>query len=762
MNQIENTINQISSWHQSFLSAYPDINKIAAASLGTIDQLKNFLFQADEGIDEEIEFFQRQKVKFEYAEEAKQLAILYRDITFQLFKASFINKGIVQESRIQFFSISESALDSNVGQLKDIQETNTSDIKQIKKWKHYLSPITKIVEQLDELSAQIRTTLKANAELENLSRDITFYEIAINQVLEKHIEFTRELKSKISNLTNKIHEETVDEDFSVFLKSTVKQLNEFLTTNKIPDLYYSREFKIKVPIKLLESRIEVKEMDFKRQINFWLDGHVMPKLISGHQLSNQIFQKSLLTLSSIEGQIHPDYLASKVNDVADWKRINETLQNLLEYLKNQLAKLKVEEDELLIYVKNNLSLKNIFREDKFFLYEPNQLVFKEYGDSTRNFILNKPIERVKAWYSQLSNNYLFFDNKSTNRKATFDFINNTLVGNELGESSNAFFLKGYLSDSFIIKRVEVNNRINDSIKLWKNGYQGSTLIYGDYLSGRSTMLGAIANAHLGTVIKLVPYTAVSYQNNKFDTTGSITNALESIHRLMREDDRLIVLIDDLELWRDKSQTAFANIQMLQKAIQDFGRKMYFIIATNHWYKDYLDTYFMFSDLFAEVINISKMEKDLLVSAVLKRHLATTEERAVDKKEYEFQEQEWKDRIQKISNFRDFNIGACLQEWYLQTNKNKDQIDILLPPLSFSKLVDKYQIILLYILKFNQISEQEINLELGATNVRSLKEDIRQLMGKKIIERDVKGRLKLNEQIVYHVEKSLNKILYLTN
>jgi hypothetical protein len=108
----------------------------------------------------------------------------------------------------------------------------------------------------------------------------------------------------------------------------------------------------------------------------------------------------------------------------------------------------------------------------------------------------------------------------------------------------------------------------------------------------------------------------------------------------------------------------------------------------------------------------------------------------------------------ISRLNRNNIGASLLDWerYLEGQEIHRNI-----PLSFSEIVNQHQMVLRIILAHRRIKESYLRTDLTASDNNFITEEIRKLLGYKILIRKKHGYLQINPFIIFDVEQSLSKI-----
>ena len=96
---------------------------------------------------------------------------------------------------------------------------------------------------------------------------------------------------------------------------------------------------------------------------------------------------------------------------------------------------------------------------------------------------------------------------------------------------------------------------------WNQGLNKSVLVSGDRLSGRSTFLDYSAKKLFGKdIVTLKPNSDATIDGRKFKTSNDLKEALQYVKNNNIKSTRPIILVDDLELWRDTKHSLLYNIR----------------------------------------------------------------------------------------------------------------------------------------------------------------------------------------------------------
>ncbi|MDD4575680.1 MAG: hypothetical protein PHI36_04550, partial [Bacteroidales bacterium] len=186
-----------------------------------------------------------------------------------------------------------------------------------------------------------------------------------------------------------------------------------------------------------------------------------------------------------------------------------------------------------------------------------------------------------------------------------------------------FTSKSVINDDFWVPMEEDLTAIKKAIKWHKNGHGGGILIIGEHGSGKTTLI-KYATDHFfkknhvitinapmgGSVMHEDWLRELRIASRKNGTQNEIFDSLPSDS---------IVVINDLELWWERSNSGYAIVEELMQLIKVYGKKVLFIINSNiHSYKQ-INRVFSMEDNFLHVLKCSTFNSKQLRKLILNRH-----------------------------------------------------------------------------------------------------------------------------------------------
>jgi|GEM_PF-3785253 len=207
-----------------------------------------------------------------------------------------------------------------------------------------------------------------------------------------------------------------------------------------------------------------------------------------------------------------------------------------------------------------------------------------------------------------------------------------------------------------------------------NGYSGSLLITGERLSGKSFLVNYLAS-HLIKSGKIILIEAPNSGeiNLKFllkriqEKTG-VNGDFKKIFTAIEPGS--IIIIDDLELWWEKSENGSLLIKQIVNFINEYCHEIFFIVSVNtHSFKP-MNSIIDIQNLFLDIIYCKPFNAKSLQNIVLARHritslkfkLASGQKIGGKKDEALFLPKNYAQLFSKYFNFSHGNIGVCLHSW----------------------------------------------------------------------------------------------------
>ena len=741
------------------------LTELYESSLQLLGQFMDFLQSLKQSQEDPVEQYKLAYHTNKTIFDLKHYAILIRDIYFNCFKTNqlkkdhFITEQAAKRQLDEMLSLVSQASVAMEKRFDYIDKLDSIDNRLASRWSHHNSPLNEISKQIEELISHVGFIKKAHEDLDQVRADIGAYVSWKDKVFHDFEQSLKLVKNRLNSIGMQISEisEEKMEELKPLINTLSKYYNELDSENNkypIEEYRFESELQCKVPVNTQEASLIFKDLPFSQQINRWEESEIYPLILSVQERLISIYDRSLSGLFNARNRIQ--LLAGETDEIMDFQ--SESLKQYIDRIKENIDEaeqtLANARKEAQSKISNELPVSNIFSLTKLYLRFQSSVSLQKYG--------KRRIEKLKeSWLSNVWDRAVQFFTKGLhvnpvlNDQEKFNevirFVDQKSYTDMDRLSQSLFFGKGHMGKTFMMQRERYDQLLRESVQRWQEGYRGSMLVYGRRLSGRSSVAEFTGFSDLfKRVIHLYPNKDVHYKGRIIEGSYNLGAILQDLdyHSIS---DHLCVVIDDLELWRDRNFSFYHNVKALVRAINKSGRRIFFIVTCGHTAKMKLDQYFKFTDQFMISYCTDRMDRHEIREAIMIRYGAS------QSGENQISNSELTKRINKIIQNNHQNIGVCLMEWYrlfYQDDEHKKSEDKI-SDYSFNRLIEEYRYLLTHFLGVKLTSELEIKEAVGVENFREVYRRMQLLLGCKILERLPSTRqLRINEHIVDEIENVL--------
>lgn len=705
-------------------------------------------------------------VNYVLSEDFKTVLILHRDVFLELNKVSIYK----QENRLNDHQISEhfeqskSVLESKLVDFKALltpKKSQEADSKKTSKkiteiitlqknpWEVYKSQYETIVSQLKNIDNQKVVVFIAIATFNELK------EVVTNLTNEHEV-----LVDKISTNVNLISEKaTENKDYSVLLSYIEDQLTQqSITENKqytfsdAVNNYINQLQKIEIPIDTLNGLLKIREIDLKKSTQKWFDYEILPKYMDLIGFETNLINKYNLNLLNLKNNLQHS------KDLQENTTFN-TILTTLSYLEKDINEIK-EKSEIISnslkeHIKNELLISNFIAGKPFLEVTLNSSLNAESNSVLKN--IKNTIQKGASYFNSQYKKSVQYESLS-NVELSAQCILNRMLQDENTHYDSLFLNKKFIGDLFLVPRRDQENKLKLILDHWKQGFNKSVLVSGDRLSGRSSFLEYSANKFFrNNIVTLTPNCDAIIDGRKFKTTNDLKEALNYVKNHNIKSTKPIILIDDLELWRDDKHSLLSNIRALMNFIETESDNAFVMASTTKMMLHHLDNRLNFSNTFSHVINVSEANENEIANAILLRHGAAHRDIVSENLEV-ISNNKLRALALKLSKQHEYNFGNTLQNWtyntYVQENQTVLYKDSNYEFLDF--FTSEEIIVLKQALIFKYISEFGIKNVTTTSFESDFKSALRRLMNVKILVRHINGYLYINPVVVNDITKIITQ------
>jgi len=186
-----------------------------------------------------------------------------------------------------------------------------------------------------------------------------------------------------------------------------------------------------------------------------------------------------------------------------------------------------------------------------------------------------------------------------------------------------FSSKSLINDDFWIPMEEETSIIKTAIKRHKDGYGGAVMITGVHGSGKSTLSRYVCRHYFKKDrifnIKSPKSGSVSievWHNELRETIGGNNDIYEMFSNLPVDS---VVVINDLELWWERSVNGLSVIEDIVNLIKLYGKKILFIINSNTFSFNQINKVLPIESIFLSIVECKPFDSLKLQQLILSRH-----------------------------------------------------------------------------------------------------------------------------------------------
>ena len=708
-------------------------------------------------------------------EEVKNISILHQNVLLELQKTEVISKeDDLEISKIEkHYLASKNVLQASLLEFsqgldtmsKKLEREKNAERKTIKKLQLHNSPWTVYKNQFETLQQQILSINSSKKQLLNAIENFNSLKEVVSDVHKKnsllyknleeittYLHKSFETKTEIHELLpyiddRLIHLDTLgnnQQDFAADLHEEIGKLNSC-------NVYVAAE----------DGILQRREVSFSKTVQKWFDYKILPDFMDLIAQEDSVKAKMRVTLINLKNSIQH---AKTNKSVHELDIFTTAVENLTETLQNYRKTGEALSDKINRKVSHELQVLKIYNAEAFLEVPINTTISSTLNLRTNSLYkaLTRKGQQIDSFFSKKYEQSQYLESFSE-IEVTTKCIAQRMLKEENEHYDILFLNKNFIGDLFLVPRELEERKIEESIKQWTAGFNKAVLVYGDRLSGRSTFLESIARHYFKkNVVTLKPNGIATIDGRKFATTYDLKEALDYIRNNNTKSTKPVILIDDIELWRDDEHNLLSNVRALLSFIGTASNDSFVMVATTGVMKDHLDHRLGFSNVFSTLVDVSEMEADEIFQALILRHGAA-HRNLVTRNGEEVSIKKIEKAAARLSKKYRYNVGDVLQSWTYNTFVQEGE-DVLYDPVEneFLDFFTKEEcIILKQALLFKTISEFGLKRVTASGFDPRYKAAIRRLINTKVLLRGINGNLYINPVTLHDITSILTKKMYLT-
>lgn len=688
-------------------------------------------------------------------ERFKNLSLLIRDTLLQLCIAqqNLAEKQITNEKANEHFEACQSLL---IEALQSICKEMTGEIKVLKSkegalerkfesilhlknpWIIYKEQYTRILKQVDQIlgandfvKETIMTFTLIRSNLERMGFDIKKQNMVF---LQK----TQECQMLFENLEAN---DKIDEALN-WLEAVLEELVKFEGKQehqvRVLEGWLESLKSYTIPVGSADGVLLTKQIDFKKTTTKWLDYFILPDIIELWEDQETIISRVKHVITQVRGSLT---IAKKSDTPPNFNSDRNVIQLLL----NGITENSRRATDLLIHIDETIQSKFFvitIYEDAEFLKVPLQTSFA--GFRSKNDSIGQWFRKnFDSLLRRIDKKYKETREKTQHQELemALQVIENRSHPDHPDHYHALFLTKNFVGDLFLVPRLEIEKQLEDIVAQWKSGKSRSILLAGAPLCGKSTMAEHLAKVDFPKqTILLSPNTDLIVEGRKYRTTYNLKEALDFVKRALHNLSPL-VLIDDVQLWRNKENSLLSNVKSLMEFLSTHGSRTLVLATIPDILVKHLDSRMTFSSSFTNYFDLNTSSVEQIYRAIMLRHGASHKV-LYQGEDHALTDREIQKKVQTLAKKFESNIGAVLQAWTFCTQVfESDRIQFVDKNIELNDFFSQSEVLLLkYILLYGYGSELEFKTFFEDRFDTEIRPAIRRLLNIHILGRNEEGQL----------------------
>ncbi len=186
-----------------------------------------------------------------------------------------------------------------------------------------------------------------------------------------------------------------------------------------------------------------------------------------------------------------------------------------------------------------------------------------------------------------------------------------------------FNSKSLINDDFWVPMDVETTLVKKAIQRHKSGLGGAVLITGVHGSGKTALTRYCANHYFKKDrtfhVSAPSCGSVSVTDWVTELKRAIGNGADSYEIFRSMPHESVVVINDLELWWERTTNGYEVIREIMDLIKVFGRKVFFLINTNIFSLNQINKVFPLEENFLSIVECNPFDTKRLQQLIQRRH-----------------------------------------------------------------------------------------------------------------------------------------------
>lgn len=257
-----------------------------------------------------------------------------------------------------------------------------------------------------------------------------------------------------------------------------------------------------------------------------------------------------------------------------------------------------------------------------------------------------------------------------------------------------FYGQATINETFWVGRQRQMASAKRAVASFDRGSAGALVVIGDRGSGKTSLVQRITTELLGrrTIHRVMPPREGATEGEAFaEALQKATRAEGTPDELLsRLPDTTVVVIDDLELWWERSADGLGALEMIADLVKRFGDRILFVLALSKQAFGFINRYQPLGDDALAVLECTPLPAEDLKAIIMLRHGSTGLKFALEgKEEAELSDLTLARLFSRHFDYSYGHVGAALRSWITHVRKvSSSSLDVRTPNGERWELLDE--------------------------------------------------------------------------
>ncbi len=276
--------------------------------------------------------------------------------------------------------------------------------------------------------------------------------------------------------------------------------------------------------------------------------------------------------------------------------------------------------------------------------------------------------------------------------------------------------KSNIGKDFWIKRPQEEEAFRKAASRYKSGFGGGIMLLGERNSGKTAFGKHIMQSLFKGKNVYSIFPPISGTTSLKVFTDIFSKTLQKRAELRQMIGRLpagsVIIINDLELFWERSENGLQVVRELEQLIDDYGQRVLFVVNMNpHAYR-LINQQTRLADRFVEVINLRPFNAEELKDLILKRHKSSGLSFGYNEESGQLNDVQMASLFNAYFNYSNGNPGTALNGWITNMRTaNRSFIKVEKPAYPslevLKQLDDEWTMLLIQFILHKRLNESKI-------------------------------------------------------